>query len=194
MKKVLITGGAGFIGYHLSKKYINEGYSVDIIDNLNRGMLDFELKNLLKNKKINLIKMDLLKPYFKYLSNSYEKIFHLAAIIGVRHVNKRPYEVLINNVRLLENVIKIAYDQKKLNKFIFFSTSEVYAATLKYYGIKIPTPESTNLVIDNLKVSRTSYMLSKIYGEAMCNISNNLPYIIIRPHNFYGPKDGFFHM
>ena len=76
MKKILITGGAGFIGYHLSKKLLNKGYSVDIIDNLNRGMLDFELKNLLKNKKINLIRMDLLKPNLKYLSNSYEKIFH----------------------------------------------------------------------------------------------------------------------
>tara|TARA_B110001454_G_scaffold150498_1_gene139827 strand:- start:1199 stop:2188 length:990 start_codon:yes stop_codon:yes gene_type:complete len=194
MKRILITGGAGFIGFHLCKKFINEGYKVDLVDNLGRGMIDFDLKYLLKNKNVNFIKSDLLNLNLKNWSTNYDKVFHLAAIIGVKHVNKNPYNVLTQNIHLLDSAIKIALKQKKLSKFIFFSTSEVYAGTLKYYGLKIPTPENTHLTVGDLYSDRTSYMLSKIYGELMCNISKNLPHINIRPHNFYGPRMGFSHV
>ena len=145
MKKILITGGVGFIGFHLSKKFLKEGYKVDIVDNLKRGIVDFDLKNILKNSNIKFIKSNLLQLNLKNWSNDYDKIFHLAAIIGVKHVKKDPYNVLTQNVQLLDNVIKIALKQKKLSKFIFFSTSEVYAGTLKSYGLKFPTPENTKL-------------------------------------------------
>lgn len=194
MKKILITGGAGFIGYHLGKKFINEGYKVDLVDNFRRGKIDFELKELIKNKNIKLIKNNLLNLNLKKWTRNYDKIFHLAAIIGVKHVKKNPYEVLTHNIKLLDNVIQIAKIQKKISKFIFFSTSEVYAGTLKSYGIKIPTPENTKLVIDDLNIKRTTYMLSKIYGEMMCNITDSLQTINIRPHNFYGPRMGFSHV
>ncbi len=194
MKKILITGGGGFIGFHLAKKFLEKNYEVDLIDNFSRSFLDFDLKSLINNKNIKLIKSDLLKLNSKKFSSDYDKIFHLAAIIGVQHVKKNPYKVLTHNIQLLENVIKIAKKQKNLNKFIFFSTSEVYSGTLRYHGLKIPTPENTPLTIDNMNFSRTSYMASKIYGELMCNMSKNLPYIIIRPHNFYGPRMGFSHV
>ena len=194
MKKVLITGGAGFIGYHLCIKLIKQGFKVDIADNFKRGMIDFELRNLIKLNKVNLIKTDLLNINLNDWKRDYDLIFHLAAIIGVKHVNKDPKGVALQNVYLLDNVIKIAYKQKNLNKLIFFSTSEVYSGTLKYYGLKIPTPEKTTITIDDLNTNRTSYMLSKIYGEYICNISENLPHINIRPHNFYGPRMGFSHV
>lgn len=194
MKKILITGGAGFIGFHLCKKFISEGYKVDLVDNFKRGIIDFDLKKLLSNKNVNLIKGDLLNLNLKKWKTDYDKIFHLAAIIGVKHVNKNPYNVLTQNIYLLDNAIKIALKQRKLTKFIFFSTSEVYSGTLRYHGLKIPTPEDTNLTVDDLYTNRTSYMLSKIYGELMCNISLNLPHVNIRPHNFYGPRMGFSHV
>ena len=194
MKKILIIGGAGFIGFHLCKKFICEGYKVDLVDNFKRGILDFDLKKLLLNKNINLIKTDLLNLNLNKWKNDYDKIFHLAAIVGVKYVNKNPYNVLTQNIYLLDNVIKIAKKQKKLSKFIFFSTSEVYSGTLRYHGLKIPTPEDTNLTVDDLYTNRTSYMLSKIYGELMCNISSKLPHVNIRPHNFYGPRMGFSHV
>jgi nucleoside-diphosphate-sugar epimerase len=194
MKKILITGGAGFIGFHLSKKFLKEGYKVDIVDNLKRGIIDFDLKNILTNQNINFINSNLLKVNLNNWSNDYDKIFHLAAIIGVKHVKKNPYNVLTQNVNLLDNVIKIALKQKKLSKFIFFSTSEVYAGTLKSYGLKFPTPENTKLTVSDLFSDRTSYMMSKIYGELMCNLNKNLPHVNIRPHNFYGPRMGFSHV
>ena len=76
---------------------------------------------------------------------------------------------------------------------IFFSTSEVYAETLKKKLIKFPTPEESLILVDQKFSSRSTYMLSKIYGEYICNFSN-LPITIVRPHNFYGPRMGLSHV
>ena len=97
------------------------------------------------------------------------------------------------NVILLNNLITFAKSQKKLKRFIFASTSEVYASTLKDYGLVFPTPEDTLLSIGNNFENRNTYMLSKIYGEAMCTHAD-LPFTIIRPHNFYGPRMGMSHV
>ena len=194
MKKILITGGAGFIGFHLCKKFVSKGFKVDLVDNFKRGIIDFELKKILSHRNVTFIKSDLLKLDLKDWKNDYEMIFHLAALIGVKHVNKSPKDVLKQNMSLLDNVIKISDKQKKLSKFIFFSTSEVYSGTLRYHGLKIPTPEKTNLSVDDLYLNRTSYMLSKICGEYVCNISKDLPHVNVRPHNFFGPRMGFSHV
>jgi len=191
---VLITGGAGFIGYHLANKLLESNYQIDILDNFSRGVNDTQLSNLAKNKNISLINADLLPSgTADKFDRDYTYIYHLAAVIGVQHVLKSPYDVLEKNFILLKNAFKIARKQKKLERFIFASTSEVYAGTLSHYGLSFPTPESTPLTISNLQEARTSYMLSKIYGEAMCQHSE-LPFTIIRPHNFYGPRMGLSHV
>ena len=194
MKKVLITGGAGFIGFHLANKLLRFNYEIDLLDNFSRGLKDQQLNLLKKNPKVNLINADLLAPSISnQLDKNYDYIYHLAAVIGVKHVLKAPYDVLLNNFVLLQNALTIAKNQRKIKKFIFASTSEVYAGTLRYYGLDFPTLESTPLAINNLSEKRTSYMLSKIYGEAMC-LQSGLPVTIIRPHNFYGPRMGMSHV
>ena len=85
--------------------------------------------------------------------------------MGVKHVLKSPYHVLQKNVDLLKNAISLAKQQKNLKRFIFTSTSEVYAGTLNHFGLKFPTDEMTPLTINDLNNERTSHMLSKIYGE-----------------------------
>lgn len=194
MKKVLITGGAGFIGYHLASNLLAKGYKVDLIDNFARGVKDNFLLELSKHKNINLIEMDLLNPngYVK-MDKNYDTIFHLAAIIGVQYVLNQPYDVLTKNVDLVKNIISFGRKQKKLYRLVFVSTSEVYAGTLKKFSIKIPTPENTPLTLTDLFENRTSYMLSKIYGEALC-LHSGLPITIVRPHNFYGPRMGLSHV
>ena len=127
------------------------------------------------------------------LNKDYSYIYHFAALIGVQHVLKSPYNVLDKNIRLLQNTLEIAKYQKNLPRFIFASTSEVYAGTLNHYGLEFPTPETTPLTINDLDKARTSYMLSKIYGEAMC-LHSGIPVTIIRPHNFYGPRMGLSHV
>jgi UDP-glucose 4-epimerase len=194
MNKVLITGGAGFIGYHLANKLIENSYKIDLLDNFSRGVNDSQITALAKNERVNLINADLLLPNIQNkLKKDYSYIYHFAAVIGVQHVLKSPYDVLDKNIRLLQNTLEIANHQKNLTRFIFASTSEIYAGTLNHYGLEFPTPETTPLTINSLNEARTSYMLSKIYGEAMC-LHSDLPVTIIRPHNFYGPRMGLSHV
>jgi len=127
------------------------------------------------------------------LGTDYDFIFHLAAIIGVVHVMNKPYDVLFDNIKMLGNMIELAKRQMSLKRFFFASTSEVYAGTLKHFELPIPTPEETALAITDLSHPRTSYMLSKIYGEALCKQSG-IPHTIFRPHNVYGPRMGMAHV
>jgi len=194
MTKALITGGAGFIGYHLGKGLLEAGFQVDLADNLFRGVLDKDLEVLLQHPRARFIQADVRESkVLTALGRDYHYIFHLAAIIGVAHVLQRPFQVLADNVTMLLNVLAFAREQLELKRFLFTSTSEVYAGTLKYFTLPIPTPESTPLAVTDLKEPRTSYMLSKIYGEALCHQSG-LPCTIIRPHNFYGPRMGLSHV
>jgi nucleoside-diphosphate-sugar epimerase len=94
---------------------------------------------------------------------------------------------------MTENVISLAKRQKNLKRLLFSSTSEVYAGSLVYMDMPIPTPETMPIALTNLSEPRTSYMLSKLYGECMCNMSQ-LPVTNIRLHNVYGPRMGMSHV
>ncbi len=192
--RALITGGAGFIGYHLARNLLERGYQIDLVDNFSRGVKDDSLSELAQHEGVRLIDLDLLdSSQLGTLRRDYDVIFHFAAIIGVSYVLKAPYDVLTKNVKLVENMILLARQQQSLARFVFTSTSEIYAGTLKHFSLTIPTPEDTPLAITELAHSRTSYMLSKIYGEAMC-LHSGLPVTIVRPHNFYGPRMGLSHV
>ena len=193
-KKALIIGGAGFIGLHLANRLLEEGCQVHLVDNFSRAVNDTELRETLRIKKSEFLNINLndVKEVGN-LDSDFDVIFHLAAIIGVVHVLERSYDVLYDNFRMLGNMIDLARRQKNLSRFFFASTSEVYAGTLKYYDLPIPTPESTPLAVTDLSHQRTSYMLSKIYGEALCRHSG-IPFTIFRPHNIYGPRMGMSHV
>ena len=190
MKKILIIGGAGFIGLSLTKR-LSRQYEIHIVDNFQRGKMDSELRNIIKEKNVKLIKFDVSKKL--RIKNQYCYIFHLAAIVGVKNVIKNPYEVLKKNVFFLQNVIDFAKEQKKLKKFFFFSTSEIYSGSIKSNLIKFPTPEEQIITIPKLTDKRSSYLLSKIYGESLC-LHSSIPSIIVRPHNIYGPRMGHSHV
>jgi nucleoside-diphosphate-sugar epimerase len=193
-KKVLITGGAGFIGLHLANHLLNKGCHVHIVDNFARAIDDVELKEVLARDYASFSRIDLLDTnVIKNLDTNYDVIFHLAAIIGVVHVLERPYNVLYDNIRMLGNMIDLARSQTNLSRFFFASTSEIYSGTLKYFDLPIPTPEKTPLAITDLAHPRTSYMLSKIYGEALCQQAS-IPFTLFRPHNIYGPRMGMAHV
>jgi UDP-glucose 4-epimerase len=194
VNKALITGGAGFIGYHLSSRLLAGGFEVHAYDNCLRGSIDASIEVLRAHRRYRLILGDLMDDScFCKLGNDYTHIFHMAAIVGVRHVVEKPYHVLRDNVSSLMNALEMGRRQKNLRRFVFPSTSEVYAGTLQYFGLKIPTPEATPLTVTNLGEPRTSYMLSKIYGEALCRHAG-LPFTIFRPHNVYGPRMGMAHV
>jgi UDP-glucose 4-epimerase len=194
VSKALITGGLGFIGSHLSARLLAEGYEVHAVDNGERGAIDDQIEALAAKGPYRFIHADLTQHEgLDGLAGDYELVFHLAAIVGVGNVVRQPYRVLRDNIAALVRVLEWSQGQQKLQRLVFPSTSEVYAGTLESFGMKIPTPESTPLTVADLDRPRTSYMLSKIYGEALCRHSG-LPVTIVRPHNVYGPRMGMAHV
>jgi|TARA_Y100000294_G_C8561975_1_gene339418 nucleoside-diphosphate-sugar epimerase len=194
VKKILIIGGAGFFGYHLITKLIYNNYKVDVIDKVKKKDLDYCLKKLIRSKKIRYFEKDFsTSSSTKNIDLNYTYLVNFAAIVGVKKVEKAPFDVLKENVLISFNSIKLAKKQKNLKKIIFGSSSEVYNYSVKYFSSKIPTPEKIPLTLKSLNIKRSSYMLSKIYGEALYNFSN-LPIINLRIHNIYGPRMGMSHV
>ena len=192
--KVLITGGAGFIGGFLARTLAEHGAQVHVLDNLSRGRADAFLRGLQDRYGVEVFMRDLADPdATRQLPDDYRLIFHLAAVLGVQNVLDRPYETLRDNVALLARVIELARRQKALDRFLFTSTSEVYAGSLLHFSMPVPTPEDFPLALPALDHPRTSYMLSKVYGEAMVAHSG-LPFTVFRPHNIYGPRMGLLHV
>jgi nucleoside-diphosphate-sugar epimerase len=194
VKRVLITGGAGFIGLHLARHLLKKGCQVDLLDDFSRGRRDSDLDDIRRDKRIGIIEQDLLDhAAVEGLGHDYTEIFHFAAMLGVSNVIEHPFAVLDVNTRLTLNAIALARRQTGLKRFVFASTSEVYVGTLENFDLPIPTPESVALALPHLGRPRTSYMLSKLYGEAL-SLHSGLPMTIIRPHNVYGPRMGLSHV
>ena len=194
MSAVLITGGAGFIGYHLARSLAADGISVDLVDDLSRGNRDPSLEGLTSQSTVRLFERDLRQPdALSDLGEEYSCIFHLAAIVGVANVVARPLAVLCENVVSLSSALDLATRQRALSRFVFASTSEVYAASVARGQAPVPTPEDVDIAIPPLDAPRTSYMLSKLYGEAMC-AQTDLQVTVVRPHNVYGPRMGMAHV
>ena len=140
------------------------------MDDLSRGANDTELAGLAERDEVGVSIRDLTLPdALDDVGQDFDYIFHLAAIVGVGRVLEAPYEVLDANVTMTRNVISAARGQRSLKRFGFLSTSEVYAGSLERIELPLPTPESAPLVVPDLSRPRTSYMLSKVYGEALCH-------------------------
>jgi UDP-glucose 4-epimerase len=192
--RVLITGGGGFIGAHLARFLADRDHEVDLVDDLSRGRLDADLSALLERPNVRFLEKDLLAAdALDELSTDYGLIFHLAAIVGVANVLKAPERVLRRNVDLLVSALECAVRQSDLERFVFASTSEVYAGTLELGTLPLPTPEDAPLTVPDPRLPRTAYMLSKIFGEAL-SLQSGLPVTVLRPHNVYGPRMGLAHV
>ena len=96
MSKILITGGAGFLGFNLAKHLVKKKHKVFLLDNFSRGKLDYAFESLIKYKNIKLIKKDLLN--LKFFKEQFDIIFHLASIVGVKNVNKNPTNTFYINL------------------------------------------------------------------------------------------------
>ena len=194
MKKILITGGAGFIGVHLAQRFATLGYHTTLVDNLRRGVLDSELESLLQRPEIEFAQINLLEPEaLSQLPDDYTHIVHLAAIIGVKHVMQSPFETLADNISMVRNIVAFSHRQNALERFAFASTSEIHAGRLEHFDLPVPTREDVALGLSDISNPRTSYAMSKIVGESLCHYSG-LPFVIFRPHNIYGPRMGQSHV
>ena len=194
--KILITGVAGFLGFEVLKKLAEKEHLIHGLDVIKNIKLDNEFSEFI-NMNINNFKYKVLNVNngneILDLDKDYDLILHFAGILGVENVSEYPFKTLYENSHMCYNILELAKNQKKLKKFFFTSTSEVYAGTNENFNLTFPTPENSPLSISDLNENRTSYMLSKIWCEALIKYSN-IPYYIFRPHNLYGPRMGMRHV
>lgn len=200
MKKILITGAAGFIGYHLINHLLSaQENQLTLIDNLQRGKMDEDFQNLLKNQRVIFIEADLTDPaIYQKLALDFDQIYHLAAVNGTKLFYQIPQEVLRINTLTLIYLLEWVKKLKKKPKVCFTSSNEAYAGALAAFGqLPIPTPENVPLVISDTYNPRWSYGGTKLIGELFLihyAKAYDFSALIVRPHNFYGPRAGYDHV
>ncbi len=199
-KRVLITGGGGFVGYHLARHLVDNSYNVTILDNFTRSKADEELDKFLDEPNITFLKGDVTKQEtFTNLDNEFDYIYHFAAINGTENFYKIPDKVLKVGVFGIINILDWFSKQNK-GKLMFASSSETYAGALKLFkeNFPIPTPEQIPLIIDDPSNVRWSYGVGKMVGEvavhSYAKVHNLKNLVIIRYHNIYGTRMGFDHV
>ncbi|MFY7997262.1 MAG: NAD-dependent epimerase/dehydratase family protein, partial [Candidatus Kapaibacteriota bacterium] len=163
MPNILITGGAGFIGQAITRALSdNPNNHITLVDNLTRGRIDADLQSVLDRDNVSFLQGDITDAaFFDTLPTNFDYIYHLAAVIGVRNVMEKPDKVLLVNAISTLYLFEYAKRLSNLKRILFSSTSEIYAGTLKHFGITVPTPETEPLTLDDITSPRTTYMLSK---------------------------------
>ena len=182
--RVLITGGAGFIGSHLAERFINDGHTVQILDNLSTGSI--ENISHLKDRQgftcnINSVANE---PLLAEMIDRADVVFHLAAAVGVKLIVEQPVHTIETNVHETEVVLKHA---SKNNKLVFIaSTSEVYGKSTD-----VPFHEDSDVVLGPTIKHRWAYACSKLIDEFLALAywkEKKLPVIITRLFNTVGPR------
>lgn len=182
--RVLITGGAGFIGSHLSDAYIERGDEVFVIDDLSTGTIE-NIQHLKKNPNFHYT-IDTVhnQPVTAELVDQCDVVFHLAAAVGVKLIVESPVRTIETNVRGTEVVLGLANKKKK--KVLVASTSEVYGLSSD-----VPFNEDGNLVMGATTKGRWSYACSKAIDEFLALAywrEKKLPTVIVRLFNTVGPR------
>lgn len=178
--KVLITGGCGFIGSHLSDRFLKRGDEVFVLDTGS----DAKVRHLLNNPKFHLIQDSIFnEEILGGLILKCDLIYHLAAVVGVEHYVGDPYAVLNVNINGTQSILRLAYKYDK--KVVFSSTSEVYGK-----NPAIPFREDSDRVLGPTSIDRWCYSTSKAAGEHFCLAYHKmgLPVVIMRYFNIYGPR------
>ena len=181
---VLITGGAGFIGSHLTERLLGDGRSVVVIDDFSTGRLE-NLRAASRNPRLKIIRGKISEcKGLPRLAAGAEFIFHLAATVGVELVVKSALHVLEASFHETEILLRAAV--KGATPVLLASTSEVYGKSAKAeFG------ENDDLLIGPPNQSRWSYACSKLTDEFLalaCAREKNLPVIIARLFNTVGPR------
>jgi len=183
--KVLVTGGAGFIGSHLSEKLLAQGHEVYVIDDLSTGDFD-NVRHLEENPKFHMkigtvLDREALRPLVDWC----DIIYHLAAAVGVNFIIDNPLHSLTTNIRGTEHVLELANKEKK--RVLLASTSEVYG---KKNG-KVSFQEDDDRLLGPTTVDRWIYSTTKAVDE-MLGLAywreKKLPVLTVRFFNVIGPR------
>jgi len=184
MTRALITGGAGFIGSHLTESLLERGWTVEVIDDLSTG----SMRNIghLKGRPGFFYVLDTVinRPLLLELIDRAEVVFHLAAAVGVRLIVKQPIQTIETNIKTTELILELC--ARKGKPVLLTSTSEVYG--------KLDCPkfsEEDDLVLGPTAKARWCYAATKIIDEFLAMAyfkEKGLPSVIVRLFNTIGPR------
>ena len=182
--KVLITGGAGFIGSHIAEALLKRGDKVTIIDDLSTGKFS-NIAHLVDNKNFNY-KIDTImdiKVMDELISKS-NIVYHFAAAVGVQFIIDNPLRALEVNIRGSDILLELANKHKK--KVVLASTSEIYGKSNE-----VPFKENADRLLGSTTISRWGYSTGKAVDEFLAlayHREKKLPVVIARLFNTVGPR------
>src|SRR6185369_9640622 len=184
MMRVLITGGAGFVGSHLAEALLERGDEVFVLDDLSTGSIE-NVVHLKSNPRFHYT-IDTVsnEPVLAELIDRCDTVVHLAAAVGVKLIVEAPVRTIETNVHGTEVVLKHANKKKKL--VLIASTSEVYGKSAV-----VPFHEDADLVLGPTAKHRWAYACSKMIDEFLALAywkERKLPVIIVRLFNTVGPR------
>jgi UDP-glucose 4-epimerase len=182
--RILVTGGAGFIGSYLSEDYLNRGDEVYVIDDLSTGSWD-NIKPLLENPQFHFVNDTILnREIMLELIGICDVVVHLAAAVGVKLIIEEPLKSIHTNVVGTEIVLDLANKFRK--KTFVASTSEIYGR-----NSKVPLREDDSRIYGSTELARWSYAATKAMDEFLALAyyrTKQLPIIIARFFNTVGPR------
>ena len=182
--RVLITGGAGFVGSHLAEALLERGDEVFVLDNLSTGSMD-NIQHLKSHPGFHYtIDSVTNEPLLAEMIDRADTVVHLAAAVGVKLIVEAPVHTIETNVHGTEVVLKHANKKKKL--VLIASTSEVYGKSMD-----VPFSEDADLVLGPTVKHRWAYACSKMIDEFLALAywkERKLPVIIVRLFNTVGPR------
>ena len=187
--RYLITGGAGFIGSHLTDYLIAEGHKVHVVDDLSTGSLD-NIRHLLGHENFSTTIGDILDYHMlEQIVSPCDQIIHLAAKVGVRLIMEQPVDTIVTNVQGTENILKLADLYKK--KVLIASTSEVYGKSMETDDSITKLSEDNDWTLGPTQKRRWAYAGSKAIDEFLAFAyasERDLKVVIARFFNTVGPR------
>jgi len=181
--RILVTGGAGFIGSNLVDALMEREHEVTVLDNLSVGKVS-NIDHHLDSDRFHFVNGSILDTRtLERLVRQVDVIYHLAAVVGVKYVVEDPLHAIITNVRGTENVLELAF--KYWAKAVIASSSEIYGKSTE-----VPLQEDSDRLLGSTTVSRWSYSDAKAIDEyfALAYAQKGLPVSVVRYFNAYGSR------
>lgn len=182
--RVLVTGGAGFIGSHLCEALLEQGHEAWALDDLSTGRLE-NLSTFQRHPRFRFLEGDVRDPgLVKGLVAQADRVYHLAAAVGVKYVLENPLRSLLTNIRGSEVVLEACSEHQR--RVVIFSSSEVYGK-----GVSVPFAEDDDRVLGPTHKLRWSYACGKAVDECLAQAywqQQQLPVTVVRCFNTCGPR------
>jgi UDP-glucose 4-epimerase len=182
--RILVTGGAGFIGSHLCESLLERGHEVWALDDLSTGRVE-NLRPFDRHQRFRFLEGTVLdQSLVNGLVSQCDRVFHLAAAVGVKYVLENPLRSLITNIRGTESVLEACTEHNR--RVVLFSSSEVYGK-----GVSVPFSEDDDRLLGPTHKLRWSYATGKAVDESLAQAywqQKCLPVTVVRCFNTCGPR------